>query len=102
MYTAGTTGRPKGVSLRHSNFTAYVLQEVEPANPDIEERNLLCLPLYHIAGFQSMLTATYGGRTLIMMRQFEVKEWLETVQSQKANRSLLVPTMLKQIIDCLL
>ncbi len=99
MYTAGTTGRPKGVSLRHSNFTAYVLQEVEPANPDVEERNLLCLPLYHIAGFQSMLTATYGGRTMIMMRQFEVKDWLEAVQNQKANRSLLVPTMLKQIID---
>jgi acyl-CoA synthetase (AMP-forming)/AMP-acid ligase II len=99
MYTAGTTGRPKGVGLRHRNFTAYVLAEVDPVDPDKEERNLLCLPLYHIAGFQGMLTATYGGRTLVMMRQFEVKDWLEAVPREKVNRCLLVPTMLKQIVD---
>jgi acyl-CoA synthetase (AMP-forming)/AMP-acid ligase II len=34
-----------------------------------------------------------------MMRQFEVNEWLETVQREKANRAMLVPTMLKRVID---
>jgi len=33
------------------------------------------------------------------MRQFEVDEWLETVQQEKANRAMLVPTMLKRVID---
>jgi len=33
------------------------------------------------------------------MRQFEVNEWLETVQQEKANRAMLVPTMLKRVID---
>jgi acyl-CoA synthetase (AMP-forming)/AMP-acid ligase II len=46
-----------------------------------------------------MLAATYGGRTLAMMRQFDVDEWLETVQREKANRAMLVPTMLKRVID---
>jgi acyl-CoA synthetase (AMP-forming)/AMP-acid ligase II len=64
MYTAGTTGRPKGVPLRHSAFVSYVLENVEPASPDIEERNLLTVPLYHVAGIQAMLAAIYGGRTL--------------------------------------
>ena len=46
-----------------------------------------------------MLPAIYGGRTLIMMRQFELKEWLETVQRERATRAMLVPTMLKWIVD---
>lgn len=99
MYTAGTTGRPKGVPLKHSGFASYVLDNVEPANPEIEERNLLTVPLYHVAGMQAMLAGIYGGRTLVMMKQFEVKEWLETVQKERTTRAMLVPTMLKWIID---
>ena len=99
MYTAGTTGRPKGVPLRHDGFVSYILENVEPANPDMEERNLLTVPLYHVAGMQGMLAAIYGGRTVVLMRQFEVKEWLDTVQQERATRAMLVPTMLKTIID---
>ncbi len=99
MYTAGTTGRPKGVPLRHNAFVTYVLDNVDPASPDIEERNLLTVPLYHVAGIQAMLAAIYGGRTLLLMRQFEVKEWLDTIQREKATRAMLVPTMLKRVID---
>ena len=99
MYTAGTTGRPKGVPLKHSGFVSYILDSVDPADPDIEEKNLLTVPLYHIAGIQAMLAAVYGGRTLVLMSQFEVKEWLESVQTERANRAMLVPTMLKWIID---
>lgn len=99
MYTAGTTGRPKGVPLTHNGFVSYVLDNVEPASPEIEERNLLAVPLYHVAGIQAMLAAVYGGRTVVLMRQFEVKEWMEMVQREKATRAMLVPTMLKRVID---
>jgi len=99
MYTSGTTGRPKGVPLRHSAFVSYVLENVDPPSPDVEERNLLTVPLYHIAGIQAMLAAIYGGRTLLLMSQFEVKEWLETIQRERATRAMLVPTMLKRVID---
>ncbi|MFQ5987647.1 MAG: long-chain-fatty-acid--CoA ligase [Dehalococcoidia bacterium] len=99
MYTAGTTGLPKGVPLSHNSFGLYVLENVNPADPEIEETNLLTMPLYHVAGAQAMLAATYGGRSLAMMRQFEVDEWLETVQRERANRAMLVPTMLKRVID---
>lgn len=99
LYTAGTTGRPKGVPLTHNSFSVYVLGNVEPASPDITETNLLTVPLYHVAGTQALLAAIYGGRTLAMMRQFETREWLETVQKEKASRAMLVPTMLKWIVD---
>ena len=99
MYTSGTTGRPKGVPLRHSGFVSYVLEGVEPASPDMEERNLLTVPLYHVAGIQAMLAAVYGGRTLALMRQFETVEWMKTVQEERATRAMLIPTMLKWIVD---
>jgi acyl-CoA synthetase (AMP-forming)/AMP-acid ligase II len=99
MYTAGTTGRPKGVPLTHSGFVSYILGNVEPASPEIEERNLLTVPLYHVAGMQAVLAGIYGGRTLVIMRQFEVHEWLKTAQEQKVTRAMLVPTMLKWVIE---
>ena len=99
MYTAGTTGLPKGVPLKHGAFSIYLLANVTPVDPDIQETNILSVPLYHVAGMQAMIAAVYGGRTIALMRQFEVAEWMDTVEREKANRAMLVPTMLKRIID---
>ncbi len=99
LFTAGTTGNPKGVVLTHASFTAALLSGAEPANPDLEERTLLTVPLYHVAGLQSALASVYGGRTLVVQRQFEPGEWLELVERMSVQRALLVPTMLKQLLD---
>ena len=99
MFTAGTTGVPKGVMLTHDSFASYLLSTVAPADPDVEETNLITVPFYHIAGLQAALAAVYGGRTLAVMRQFDAVEWMEQVERHRANRAMLVPTMLKQLID---
>ena len=99
MYTAGTTGLPKGVPQTHSSYGFYVLQNVNPPDPEIAETNLLTMPLYHVAGMQAMLAAIYGGRTIALMKQFETKEWFETAESEKVTRAMLVPTMLKRIVE---
>ena len=99
MFTAGTTGVPKGVMLTHASFSSYLLATVEPADPDIEESNLITVPFYHIAGLQAALAAVYGGRTLVVMRQFDAGEWLHLVQENQANRAMLVPTMLKHLME---
>jgi len=99
MYTAGTTGFPKGVMLSHNSFSIYVLENVTPADPISEEKNILTVPLYHVAGIQAMMAAIYGGRTLVMERQFEATEWMGLVQDEKVGRAMMVPTMLKQLMD---
>ncbi|MFC1992082.1 class I adenylate-forming enzyme family protein [Chloroflexota bacterium] len=99
MYTAGTTGFPKGVMLPHNSFSIYVLENVTPADPVSEESNILTVPLYHVAGIQAMMAAIYGGRTLVMERQFEANEWMGLVQAEKVSRAMMVPTMLKMLID---
>ena len=52
-----------------------------------------------IAGIQAVMAAIYGGRTLIIQRQFEPVEWMTLVQEEKANRAMMVPTMLKMLMD---
>ena len=99
LFTAGTTGQPKGVMLSHESFSSYILSSVSPADPDVEERNILTVPLYHVAGVQAVMAAMYGGRTLIVQRQFEPKEWMELVERERASRAMVVPTMLKILMD---
>ena len=99
LFTAGTTGEPKGVMLSHQSFSSYVLNNVTPADPEAEERDLLSVPLYHIAGVQTVMSAVYGGRTLIIQRQFEAQQWMELVERERANRAMMVPTMLKTLMD---
>ena len=99
MFTAGTTGAAKGVLLSHGSFTSYLLANVAPPDPDVEERNLLSVPMYHIAGLQAVMAAVYGGRSLLIMRQFEPEGWMELAQRERASRAMMVPTMLKQVMD---
>ena len=99
MFTSGTTGNPKGVMLSHDSFTSYTLNNVSPADPDVNERNLLTVPMYHIAGVQAMIAAIYAGRTLIIQKQFEPNGWLKLVQDELVDRAMMVPTMLKTIIE---
>ena len=99
MFTAGTTGSPKGVMLSHNSFASYLLANVSPPDLESEEKNILTVPLYHIAGIQAVMAAIYGGRTLIIQRQFEPVEWMTLVQEEKANRAMMVPTMLKMLMD---
>jgi long-chain acyl-CoA synthetase len=100
IFTAGTTGFPKGVPQNHNAYSSYVLSNVDP--PDMEappETNVLVMPLYHVAGMQALMSSVYGGRTIALMRQFDEKEWFETVQREKATRVMVVPTMLKRIVE---
>jgi len=100
IFTAGTTGFPKGVPQDNNAYSSYVLSNVDP--PDMEappETNVLVMPLYHVAGMQALMAGIYGGRTIALMRQFDEKEWFETVQREKATRVMVVPTMLKRIVE---
>lgn len=99
LYTSGTTGRPKGVMLSHDGLTSYPLENVTPADTEFEQRALLSVPLYHVAGVQVLFASIYGGRTLVVESQFDPTEWLRLVEEERVTRATIVPTMLKMAMD---
>jgi len=99
MYTSGTTALPKGVMLTYNDFTAYVCSNVELADGTPRGSALLCVPLYHIAGATNIMTSLFTGRRLVLLRQFDARAWLDTVERERITHAFLVPTMVKQLID---
>lgn len=99
MYTSGTTALPKAVLLTYNDFTAYVTANVELADGTPRGTSLLCVPLYHIAGATNVMSNLFTGRRLVLLRQFDATQWLETVQREGVTHAFLVPTMVKQLID---
>lgn len=100
MYTSGTTSLPKGVMLSFRDFTAYVTANVEMADGTDRGVFLVCAPFYHIAGTTAMMTNLWTGRKMVIMPQFDPANWLQLVQEEKVTHAFVVPTMMKQVLDC--
>jgi acyl-CoA synthetase (AMP-forming)/AMP-acid ligase II len=100
IYTSGTTSVPKGVALTYLNLSVYVTNTMNPADPGAEpEVTLLSVPIFHVAGVTPIMSSVWGGRTLVVLPQFDPKLWLEAVQNEKVTHSFVVPTMLKRIME---
>src|SRR5262249_16351770 len=99
MFTSGTTAMPKGVVLSYLDLTAYVMNTMEPASEESSGVTLVSVPLYHIAGATAIVSSIWGGRTLVILPQFEPRAWLEAVQGEHVTHSFVVPTMLKRIME---
>ena len=100
IYTSGTTSQPKGVALSYLNLSVYVTNTMSPADPDTPpEVTLLSVPIFHVAGVTPIMSSVWGGRSLVVLPQFDPKAWLEAVQNERVTHSFVVPTMLKRIME---
>jgi len=101
IFTSGTTAMPKGVELTYLNLSLYVMNTMSPADPTAEhEKTLLSVTIAHVAGITAILSSIWGGRTLVILPQFDPELWLQAVEREKVTHSFVVPTMLKRIMDC--
>ncbi|KAJ6375404.1 hypothetical protein OIU77_000394 [Salix suchowensis] len=63
LYSSGTTGRVKGVSLTHRNVIAPIAGFQEsPAERDPHAVTLLTMPLFHVFGFFMLINAFRCGK----------------------------------------
>ena len=94
IYTAGTTGRPKGVMLSHFALyiNAYGQWQSHRIPPGIV--SITSLPLSHSYGIASMNTGDLiGGGKSVLLRWFDVEKTFEGIEKYKANLTTGVPTM---------
>ncbi|MGC2780066.1 MAG: AMP-binding protein, partial [Bradyrhizobium sp.] len=97
-YTGGTTGKSKG-ALRHhrqqSGFATAILADFEiPANPSY----LTVAPISHVAGTKVLPTLMRGG-TVHMFKGFDPEAVFKTIEREKINFTLFVPTMIYVMLD---
>lgn len=99
MFTSGTSAHAKAVMLGHGQLANSVLGSTELASDEPAGVVLLSAPLYHIAGLTALLTATFAGRRIVLLRQFDATQWLHAVEHERATTAFLVPTMLRQVLN---
>jgi len=99
LFTSGTTGRPKGVVLRHENLVSYVLGTVEFGSAEPADAALVSVPPYHVAAIGSALTNLYAGRRMVYLPNFDPAAWLALVAGEGVTSAMLVPTMLARIVE---
>ena len=61
MYTSGTTGRPKGAVLTHTNLTGQTMTGLYTHGVDVNDVGFVGVPFFHIAGIGNMLTGMLLG-----------------------------------------
>ncbi|QBJ96890.1 4-coumarate--CoA ligase family protein [Rhodococcus sp. ABRD24] len=91
-YSSGTTGRPKGVMLTHTNLVANVCQIRSPIRIDPGDRILAVLPFFHIYGMTVLLNAALFNRaSLVTMPKFDLPEFLRIVSERKCTYVFIAP-----------
>jgi fatty-acyl-CoA synthase len=80
LYTAGTTGHPKGAVLTHANVFWNCLNVAPPVGLGPDDTTISVLPFFHSGGIGLYLVPTlYLGGRVAIMRTFEPDALLELV-----------------------
>ena len=94
IYTAGTTGRPKGVM--HTHLTLYENARMGFETVSLPEGlvSVFVLPLCHSYGIASMNQGLFRSRgKAILLNTFSVEAILEAIEKYRADNLAGVPTM---------
>ena len=99
VYTAGTTGKPKGALRRVLDPTSVMgrLRDLDLA--DSSHVHLVAGPLYHSAPGGFALYAHLLGSPVVVMPRFDPEAALQTIERFRCTSTFMAPTLLKRIVD---
>ncbi len=94
MFTSGTTGRPKGVAVRHVNASTV------PNSAPVWSGSLWlhASPLTTFAGLAFVYAPMKLGMTCVYQPRFDADEWLDFVESDAPEAVFLVPAMVQLLL----
>lgn len=93
-YTSGSTGKPKGVVLTHAGQLWWLGCRHRNWPVPSEQISLVAVPLLHKNAMGAAIKPNlYAGATLVIMPQFEPREFLHRLAEFACTHSCGVPTM---------
>jgi acyl-CoA synthetase (AMP-forming)/AMP-acid ligase II len=99
VYTAGTTGKPKG-ALRRTIDPASVIERLRDLDlADPSHVHLAAGPLYHSAPGGFALYAHFLGCPVVVMPRFDPEAALGAIARFRCTSTFMAPTLLKRIVD---
>jgi malonyl-CoA/methylmalonyl-CoA synthetase len=99
LYTSGTTGRPKGALLSHTNVRATVEALVDAWRWRHDDVLLHVLPLFHVHGlFVAQHAALRAGATTLWADRFDAAEALARIERDRVTVFMGVPTLYSRIL----
>jgi long-chain acyl-CoA synthetase len=101
LYTSGTTGRPKGAQLTHSNIHRHARRSALDIQHTTADDVLMgCLPLFHVFGLVVGLhAAVVAGASLALIPRFDPEKAIEVIEKERVTIMLGVPTMYAAILN---
>ena len=101
LYSGGTTGTTKGIMLSNMNFNALGLQTIAASGYGSVAgmKMMSIMPVFHGFGLGiGIHTALIGGASCILVPQFSVKVYADTLLKQKPNLIPGVPTLFEALL----
>ncbi len=100
MYTAGTTGDPKGAVLTHENILFGAIHSLLGYGVNRSYKSLVVAPLFHIGALAASVTPiVYAGGSIVLTSFYNASEILKRVCHEKINYMFAVPVMFQLMAE---